>query len=217
MNVKTFKCKLIDSNMYIIVEKNEALIVDPWISIEALKYLQKYKIQRILIFLTHEHYDHISGVNWLKNISDKCDVVCSVKCNSSLQSSIKNGSKYFQALFWDKNELLKEKAARVSPYTCEGNVLFSGEKIMFWFDHKISLKECPGHSWGSCCILIDEKYLFSGDSLIKDMKTVTKLPGGNNDEFWSITVPYFKRLPKSTYVYPGHGDSDYIYKMEKYL
>ena len=56
----------IDSCMYIWQEEDSVVIIDPCVSKDALLYLRERNINRILVILTHEHYDHISGVNWLK-------------------------------------------------------------------------------------------------------------------------------------------------------
>ena len=66
MDIKSYSFYPIDARMYVIVENGKALIIDPSISEDAKKYLKSEKIEDILILLTHEHYDHISGVNWFK-------------------------------------------------------------------------------------------------------------------------------------------------------
>lgn len=57
-------------------------------------------------------------------------------------------------------------------------------------------KELPGHSNGSTGILIDEKYFFSGDSLLKDFNTITALPGGNRKLYNKVTKQYIYFLRK---------------------
>ena len=67
------------------------------------------------------------------------------------------------------------------------------------------LKETPGHSKGSICIFLDEKVMFSGDTLVTGFNTIVRLPGGSKKDFYSITIPYLKQLDEDIVVYPGHG------------
>ena len=56
----------IDSNMYILAENGEALVIDPHISSEADRYLKENHVGKVTIVLTHEHFDHICGVPWFR-------------------------------------------------------------------------------------------------------------------------------------------------------
>ena len=54
------------SNMYAILKNKVALVLDPHQSDDLVVLFKKERIERVNILLTHEHYDHISGVNWLR-------------------------------------------------------------------------------------------------------------------------------------------------------
>lgn len=209
MYIQTFTYDLIDSKMYILLEVGSALVIDPNISKDAAKLLKLQRVEEIKVLITHEHYDHISGVEWLRN-QFKCEVCCSQKCNQNMQSPLLNGSKYFKALFMDKEIEKVKEADKVGPITCCADVTFQEEKRFIWQGHEIIMTETPGHSSGSICILIDNKYLFTGDSLLKDTSVITRLPGGSKKEYEEITLPYLKNMKKDIYVYPGHGESGYI-------
>lgn len=209
MLIKVFTYSLIDSKMYVLVENNSAIIIDPNVSEEAVKFLKSKEIKDIKVILTHEHYDHISGVEWLRKQFD-CIVYCSEKCDENMHSSIKNGSKYFKALFIDKEAERFNEAEKIRPITCFGDVMFREEMQIVWEKHKVVMTETPGHSQGSICILIDNSCLFTGDSLLKDSDVITKLPGGNRKNYGDITLPYLQRIDGKVYVYPGHGDSGYM-------
>ena len=53
------------SNMYLVLEGGQALIIDPHICMPALELLRTNGVENVLVLLSHEHFDHISGVNWL--------------------------------------------------------------------------------------------------------------------------------------------------------
>lgn len=83
MNVRRYESSLLSSNMYMIVEGKHAVIIDPF---QELKPADNLIIDKII--LTHEHYDHISGVNDWKHLTN-APVLCSKTCGENIQSSKK--------------------------------------------------------------------------------------------------------------------------------
>ena len=75
--IYTYDFYPIDSRMYVLLENEKALVIDPCISDDALRLLQENNVTEILVLLSHEHYDHISGVNWLRENFPKVHVMCS--------------------------------------------------------------------------------------------------------------------------------------------
>ena len=76
----------------------------------------------------------------------------------------------------------------------------------------------PGHSDDSVCLQIDNM-LFTGDTLIKDVRTVTKLKGGSVKKL-EETVRFLSSLKgKGLTVHAGHEDSFLLdnYNLEKTL
>ena len=81
------------------------------------------------------------------------------------------------------------------------------ERLLFaWQEHKFEMVLTPGHSPGSAAIRLDEKWLFSGDSLLGDREVVVRFDGGSEEDFLTKAVPYYRSLPENTRVYPGHGE-----------
>ena len=54
----------INSNMYALIEEEEAIIIDPHKNIELTELLKSKEIRRVTILLTHEHHDHTTGIYW---------------------------------------------------------------------------------------------------------------------------------------------------------
>lgn len=206
--IHTYSFYPIDARMYVLWEGTKALIIDPCISEDALEFLNKNGVKELLVLLTHEHYDHISGVNWLRGCFPSVEVMCSSKCAEALPVPSHNLSIFWEILFMDKDQEVQEyvRNMKIQPYSCEADHEFDGEYKMSWEGHTLFLKETPGHSKGSICILLDETCLFTGDSLVTGYPTVTRLPGGSRKEYESVTVPYLKSLNPELMVYPGHGD-----------
>lgn len=206
--IYTYDFYPIDSRMYVLLENEKALVIDPCISDDALRLLQENNVTEILVLLSHEHYDHISGVNWLRENFPKVHVMCSSECAVALQSPSDNLSNFWEILFVgkDKETQAYVRNMNIQPYSCKADSTFSEEKKMSWEGHSLFLKRTPGHSRGSICILLDRNILFSGDSLVTGYPTITRLPGGSKKDYREITLPYFQTLNPGTMVYPGHGE-----------
>lgn len=202
-----------DANMYLIILNDEALVIDPNESEKAFDLLKSYSVKKVIILLSHEHYDHISGVNKFRSHFD-CNVICSEKCSLALSSTTKNLSKFFMTYFWDDDGKTKRDEIKFNPnYSCFADEVFVSEKRLNFHGHDIYLRETLGHSQGSICILIDDEILFCGDSLMLGKKVVTNCPGGSRKTFESNVLPYFYSLKKDLLVLPGHGECASLSKM----
>lgn len=65
MNVKTIKVGFLETNCYIIEERNKCLVIDP--GDEADKILKNIKYKVVGILVTHHHFDHIGSLATLSN------------------------------------------------------------------------------------------------------------------------------------------------------
>ena len=208
-----FSNEPIDSRMYVIIANNKSIIIDPCVDATALKLLKDNNINDVIVLPTHEHYDHISGINWVKE-NFKCNVIASEQCAKNMINPTYNGSAHFDALFIFAADEVKTKIAdqNIQPYICTADEVFKKYKHFVWQNHRVEILETPGHSKGSVCILIDGVYVFTGDSLIKGVPTITRLPGGSKNEFKEITLLFLKALPQSSIIFPGHGEGGYIHE-----
>lgn len=212
--IETYTYEVIDSKMYVMTEGKRALVIDPCISETAVGHLKEQNIDDVLIILTHEHYDHMSGIELFRNAFDSCTVLCSEACNTYMQRPTRNGSKYFKALFIDKTLELIEEAEKVQPVSYTADELFTGEKRFDWQGHDVFIRETPGHSPGSSCIIVDEEFLFTGDSLLKNDPVITRLPGGNRKIYNEEALPYLLSLSGDLMVFPGHGESGVLHEFD---
>lgn len=209
-DVYQFVMPVIRSNMYIILEDDSALVIDPHISIEAEILLKENHVKDCMIFLTHEHFDHISGVNQFRE-KFHCQVVCSKVCEDLLISPKQNGAANFAVLFLGQTaESQKTMNGLIDvEYRCTADIVYQNERALDWKGFSVFLKEMPGHSAGSQIIQINRRHVFTGDNLIPGQKTITKLPGGSKKFYQTVVIPYFRMLPADTIIYPGHGMADY--------
>ncbi len=210
--IHTYSFYPIDARMYLMIENNKALVVDPCVEETALQCLLSNGVSEILVLLTHEHYDHISGVNWLREHFPNVNVLCSSECARALPKPSKNLSSFWEILFVGKDEKIQEYVRNmdIQPYSCNADETFEEEYAFEWEGHSLFLKETPGHSKGSICILLDHTKLFSGDTLVTGYPTITRLPGGSKKEYIADTIPYLQSLDPDIMVYPGHGDKQQL-------
>lgn len=170
-DVYVFSLAPIDAKMYCILGNNSALIIDPCLSIEAKEFLQAQNVKEIIMLLTHEHIDHISGVNMLREIC-QCKVICSKKCAERIIDSRKNGAVYLEGMYSMRSleELEQIKELNLTDYTCSADQAFDNNLKFEYYGLNIECIEMPGHSPGGIVIIINDKYIFSGDNYISGKK-----------------------------------------------
>ncbi|MBQ3157479.1 MAG: MBL fold metallo-hydrolase [Clostridia bacterium] len=204
MEIRRYESPLLRSNMYLLVEEGHALVIDPF---EDTTPGQELIIDQMLV--THEHYDHISGVNaWKQHYG--APLMCSKRCNAHLQTPQKNLARYFdvfcQLQSWIELEIFPQADAA---YTCAADETFEDRHCMAWMGHTVELMEIPGHSLGSIGIMVDGKHFFSGDSMMRDYPIELRFPGGNAKLWQSTGQPRLAELPAGLHIWPGHFE-DFI-------
>lgn len=63
----------------------------------------------------------------------------------------------------------------------------------------------PGHTKGSICLL-DDNFIFTGDTIFKDGYGRTDLTGGSQDDLENSLKKLSKILKPGMKIYPGHGE-----------
>ncbi len=211
IDVYKYIMPVINSNMYILIVEQQALIIDPNIAEAAMELLIKNHVEKVIVILTHEHYDHISGVNYFRQ-HFPCTVIGNEACKNMVTDPTKNMAAFFMALLIDKSEEERKTAMELlrEDYSCSVDVSFTKEMEYKLDPLQLVLRETPGHSTGSICIEVNKKYIFTGDSLVDGAKIITRLPGGSKKAYKEITKPYLDSLNKDVVVFPGHGNEGLI-------
>jgi len=207
MEIRSFSYQPIDSRMYIMAVGDTAVIIDPCENCGAKDYLEQRDIQKVIVLLTHEHYDHISGVNWIRTLYPTT-VICTEPCGKAIKNPSKNLSRHYEVLFIFSPEQVKQiaYAQNVQPYECRADIIFENEYTLELAGHKWIMTATPGHSSGSCCIMLDDQYCFTGDSMLEHLPVITRFPGGSRKAFEITINNYLSRLKEGTIICPGHGD-----------
>ena len=195
--VKTFVNKPVTSNCYVLFDKEESsdcIIVDPGSKSEAdlIEFIDREGLHPLYIILTHEHFDHCWGVNELVQRYN-IPIICSQLCTEAIKHEKRNCS-----VFYDNKEAFVINSETVS--------IESIGYILGFGDHLLRFVYTPGHSDASISFTIDS-FLFTGDTLIKDERTVTKLPTGSVNKLRESLNILSSLKWKGYCVYPGHGKS----------
>ncbi len=198
-----FDWDYIPSHMYVLREGEQALLIDAVCTDEVKRWIAQSGVTRLTVVLTHEHFDHISGVNHLRELCDT-EVICSRACAERICSASKNMS--------DKAEVLRmfnsdigSNGGMVEPFVCHADKVFEGEYGFVFAGMRIRVFETAGHSTGSACALLDERWLFSGDTLL-EYPTIVRLPSGSRAAFRD-TLARLSKMISVEMVYPGHGQA----------
>lgn len=181
----------IQTNCYIAAAdgSKECVVVDPGdygaYIIEQAKD-NGYEISAIL--LTHGHFDHIQGVNEIKE---------------------KTGCKVY--ILDKEKELLETPRLNCSimhkgPYSTKADIYVKGGDIINEAGLTFTVIATPGHTIGSACFYApNEKVLFAGDTLFQMSVGRCDLPTGSERTLRESIKNKLYILPDDVMVYPGHG------------
>ena len=198
------------TNSYCVACGSNAFLVDPVLSNNYETLISSYHIDMAII--THEHFDHIRGVNDLKKRYN-IPIFCGEKAKTGLSDPAINMSRYADYLI----SIIPFGDHDITPneYICYADYeLFDGQ-IIKWKGHKLKIKSTPGHSNGSIAIIVDDEFMFSGDIVFKDYPTATRMPGGSSRKFNLVTKPWLESISQEMIIYPGHN-KPFVLK-ERYL
>lgn len=220
LDVYRFRYEPVDSNMYFIPVGEVGIVFDPNVSNELPPLLKQFGIKRLQIILTHEHFDHTTGVEWLQGMME-APIFCQDSCGRSISSPQGNDPKFVAFVLRTKDvgdggHRYEQFMADLKAYTLSADKTFTGNDTFTVGAITFDCYSTPGHSPGSACYIIDGKYIFTGDSLIQNTPTILRFKTSNKNVFVQTTKPFLQSLDKNMLVFPGHGEPFKINKA-KYL
>lgn len=203
LEVKQIKNEPIDSNCFVIYDKairDDCIVVDPGSENNTGLYdfLKWEGLNPQYIILTHEHFDHCWGVNDLRKKCLRVKLICTSICSQSIQSRKHNHSVYHQ-----------QPGFELEPADLEvDNINWT----LDWYHYIINFNSAQGHTAAGVIFTIGD-YLFTGDELIKDIKTVTKLRTGSKEKLVESVKLLEEAKGNGLIVCPGHGE---VFELDEY-
>ena len=196
MNIHLFQLGLLGTNCYLLQKDGEALVIDPGGDPQTvLQKMQENNLKLQAILLTHAHFDHIGGVETLREKTE-APVYLHEKESSWLTDPSLNGSEFFQV-------------GTISTSQSADYSIKPGHHKIGSFTFEVF--HTPGHSPGSVSFWFDEKdVLFAGDTLFRQGIGRTDLPFGDHETLIQSIQEHILSLPEETTVYPGHGPATQV-------
>ena len=187
MLIEIFTIGMLSTNCYVVSchDTKETIIIDPGLdySSEAqpiIDYIEQAQLHVKFIINTHGHSDHVKGDAVFQ---EKYNVPV---CIHKLDAYFIEGLPKINA----ENILLEE-----------GNLIEFGKEIL-------TVLHTPGHTRGCIC-LVGNHLAFTGDTLFAGGIGRTDFPEGSMSDM-TRSLHKLERLPDSTLIYPGHGETSII-------
>ena len=190
------------TNCYIAKNKEtgEALIIDPADSPSKIELkVNAMGARPVAVLLTHGHFDHIMGVEAVREKYQIPVYACR-----------------------QEEEMLREPSVNMTDQMGKScsilpDVFLDDLQVFEAAGFSIQMIHTPGHTKGSCCYYLKEEgVLFSGDTLFCGSVGRTDFPGGSASQIRDSLHRLLAALPDDTSVYPGHDTSTTIGYEKRY-
>lgn len=165
------------------------MIIDPNDFPAIRELLQKWNMKPELVLLTHEHCDHIGGLNQLQE-TYPVTVVATQACSEGIGNKTRNMSRMMETFLYFKSG--EKTFVHYPPFQCEKADLIFTDKLSCEFGAKeLELIRLPGHTPGShgdpgmTDVYFAEIIFFRGTKLSRGCRGETEMPMKNmQDHGW---------------------------------
>lgn len=200
IDIRAFVLGDICTNTYLIKDRSTGAlaVVDPACqSDELVRAIKEWGGDLRFILLTHGHFDHITGVSYLKGLFD-CQVFASADEVELIKTANLNGSAWH-------NLHIDEFA--VDKQLCDNEQFKLGDTVFRFIS-------TPGHTKGSGCYIADD-VIFSGDTLFCESIGRTDFPSSSPTAMMR-SLKKLSALESDYTVLPGHDISTTLSHERKY-
>ena len=187
MNIQKLTLGLYQTNIYILSNDTEAVVIDPGYEPDIILDALEGKALKAIL-LTHGHFDHVGAVKELV-----AETGCKVYIHAadlSLPPMITAGQLYYTHTY------------------AEGDTVCPIEGAALHVLHT------PGHTPGSVCLLLGDQ-MFSGDTLFEGSCGRMDLPGGDQLQMHQ-SLNRLVSLQADYHIHPGHGGSTTLAAEKRY-
>lgn len=192
MTIRQIVNTVYNSCSYVLTQDKQSWLVDCG-DVDQILPLVDGKLHGVL--LTHAHFDHIYGLNNLLSLFPGVPVLTNMAGMNGLLSDKLNFSRYYGDPFiFDSPDSIR--------------LVQNGECISLFEGVEMKAVATPGHSPG-CVTWVTEDAIFTGDSYIPGVKTVTNLP--HSDKALALkNEALIRDMAGQRTIYPGHAASNEI-------
>ena len=192
MEILTIQVNAIETNCYIVTNKNESLIIDPGGNSEKIiKEIEDNSLKPKLCLLTHAHFDHVLAV---------VEILEKYKIPLLLSK---------EDLFLLKESIEIDKVEKYIKFIDKDSIISLGEL-------QFQVIETPGHTPGGLCLYSEGESTLIGGDLIFDGGLVGRTDFRYSDfNVMQASLAKVVNLPAETKVYSGHGPSFFLGKWKQ--
>ena len=191
MEILTFVTTQFMENCFVIVDGDEATVIDPGEATqELMDAIEGYSVK--LLINTHAHLDHVGG-NAAVMEKTGAKLLCHRDCIEMLKEATSQGEKFGMQIM---------ESPAPDQFLDEGDTVSVGSVTM-------KVVNVPGHAPGHIA-LVGDGFVIGGDVLFAGSIGRTDLPGGDYDVLMDSIKTKFLTLPDETVVFCGHGPSTTI-------
>ncbi|OYQ43941.1 MBL fold metallo-hydrolase [Flavobacterium aurantiibacter] len=154
--------------------------------------LQSKNLSLYAVLLTHEHSDHVVGLEEVLAIYNP-KVYCTQICRENIANSKLNYSLYTDSIETFEVHLSSHEQ-------------INNEDIIRFGEFELQALATPGHSPAST-IFFNDEVCFSGDTLLNESKSPLLFPNSNKSDYAVSVSQIEQKLKKDCLIFPGHGES----------
>ena len=206
-------------NTYLIsLSDSEAIVVDPadcrfsHDEGSVVSYLSSKNIKPVAVILTHGHFDHVSGLSFIKKSFPDIQIALHKEDSSMLGANSEDMQRTslsqvgfeqflpFVSNLPDATAFLEDKKTLDKIFDCKNFSDEAKKSLSGW-----EVLHTPGHTEGSYCLYNEsERTLISGDTLFYQSWGRTDLIGGSERKIHASLMKINEYCEEDTKVYPGH-------------
>ena len=205
IKVKRFVNTPVPSNTFLLIDGVHCLVIDPGSKeqTDVRDYIKAHGLTLDYIILTHEHFDHCWGVNYLTE-AFPAKVVSTRLCAEWVQTPFN----YFNQMYYNSDEMYQINHVDILVEDIECRMMWGETSIMF--------VKTPGHTDKGMCVEIGG-CLFTGDTVLYRTKPFLKKKYGASKEELKQSIEHiYLTYPAETKVFPGHGEPFALGKTEEF-